>query len=57
MTEDIIRQEYEELKQSGMFWEFFPELSGVWERDQSPYTQFYIERERRKNGEMDQKAL
>jgi hypothetical protein len=52
--EEIIKSEYEQLKASGMFWEFFPELSGEWERDQSPYTKFYQERERRKNGEVDQ---
>lgn len=26
-------EEYKALKSSGMFWEFYPELSGVWEED------------------------
>ena len=28
-----MRQNYEKLLNSGMFWEFHPELSGEWEKD------------------------
>ena len=27
------REEYEQLLKSGMFWEFYPELSGEWKND------------------------
>jgi hypothetical protein len=28
------REDYEKLLESGMFWEFHPELVGVWEIDE-----------------------
>ena len=40
-----IEQEYKELLKSGMFWEFFPNLTGEWNRDESTFTKFYEERE------------
>ena len=27
------KEDYEKLLASGMFWEFFPELTGEWEKD------------------------
>lgn len=29
----VLRQNYEKLLSSGMFWEFYPELSGEWKKD------------------------
>lgn len=31
-----MKKEYEQLLASGMFWEFYPELTGEWEKDE-PY--------------------
>jgi hypothetical protein len=56
MKDTIIKTEYEALKKSGMFWEFFPELSGEWEVDRTPFTEFYERREERRTGEVDQEA-
>jgi len=38
------------LKQSGMFWEFHPELSGEWEKDKDAFIAFSkkLEKTRRK---------
>lgn len=33
-----IKQEYDKLLASGMFWEFYPELSGEWVKDQEEFT-------------------
>ncbi len=35
-----VQQEYNLLLQSGMFWEFFPEFTGNWEKDQEEFTKF-----------------
>jgi hypothetical protein len=56
MKDTVIKKEYEALKQSGMFWEFFPELSGEWEVDRTPFTEFYESREERRAGEVAQEA-
>lgn len=39
-----IQEEYKELLKSGMFWEFFPELSGDWSKDEIVFTRFYNRR-------------
>lgn len=33
-----IKQEYDSLLASGMFWEFYPELTGEWVKDQEEFT-------------------
>lgn len=43
-----IKSEYEQMIQSGMFYEFFPEYSGNWDKDKSQFTQFYKKREKNK---------
>ena len=42
---DIVYKEYSELLKSGMFFEFFPLLSGEWDKDEKKFTKFYKERE------------
>lgn len=32
------KEEHHKLVLSGMFWEFFPELSGEWEKDKDSFT-------------------
>jgi len=31
------KTEYDQLLSSGMFWEFYPELSGQWEADKKEF--------------------
>lgn len=46
--EKIILDEYFKLLKSGMFWEFFPNLSGEYLRDKEFFTTFITERENNK---------
>ena len=32
-----IKDEYDLLLKSGMFWEFYPDLTGDWEKDKSKF--------------------
>lgn len=34
-----IEEEYQLLLQSGLFWSWFPELTGDWERDKEAFTE------------------
>ena len=40
-----IKEEYDQLLTSGMFWEFFPEFTGEWSKDELAFTEFYNKRE------------
>lgn len=40
-----IKNEYYELLESGMFWEFFPEYTGKWSEDESKFILFYLDRQ------------
>lgn len=40
--------EYKELLKSGMFYEFFPQMSGEWEKDKMQFVEFIIDRETKK---------
>jgi len=31
------KSEYQQLLKSGMFWEFYPELSGEWTKDKNEF--------------------
>lgn len=42
-----IRKSYDTLLKSGMFWEFYPELSGVWEEDKEFWEEEYLEQQNR----------
>lgn len=42
-----IRDEYDGLLKSGMFWEFFPELTGSWKEDEDSFTGFIGDRNAR----------
>ena len=42
---DEIEVEYQEIKSSGMFWVYFPELSGNWVADKEEFTDFWWRRE------------
>lgn len=46
--EKTILDEYYSLVKSGMFWEFFPNLSGEYLRDKELFTTFITERENSK---------
>ena len=47
--EDIYNS-YKKLLNSGMFWELYPQLSGVWEEDKDYwYEEYHIQMERIKN--------
>lgn len=35
--------EYKELLASGMFWEFYPELTGDWSRDEEQWVEIHKE--------------
>lgn len=37
LLESKYEPEHEQLKESGMFWEFYPELSGDWEKDKDSF--------------------
>lgn len=43
--EDLARSEYYELLKSGMFFKFFPNLSGNYLQDEKEFTKFVTERE------------
>jgi hypothetical protein len=36
-----MRSQYEDLLKSGMFWEFYPELSGQWVKDKFAWKKIY----------------
>ena len=40
-----IETEYTELKDTGMFYEVFPEFTGTWSEDKEEFTKFYNQRE------------
>ena len=42
----LVPNEYWSLQRSGMFWEFFPEMTGILDNDKKEFTKFYIERGR-----------
>lgn len=46
--EDLTYKEYFYLLKSGMFWEFFPNLSGEYSQDKGFFTSFVTERENNK---------
>ena len=46
--EDLARDEYYKLYNSGMFWEFFPNLSGDYLQDKTTFLNFIAERENKK---------
>ena len=50
---DKAKKEYEALLDTGMFWEFFPDYSGEWEKDNDKFLKFYKNREKfNKNAEV-----
>ena len=46
--EDLALDEYYKLYNSGMFWEFFPNLSGIYLQDKEFFLNFIAERENKK---------
>lgn len=36
-----MKEEYFRLLKSGMFWEFYPQLSGEWEKDKKEWKKIY----------------
>lgn len=47
--EELALDEHYKLKESGMFWEFFPNLSGKWLQDKEFFINFVAERESKKD--------
>lgn len=39
-----IKSEYIALLASGMFWEFFPHLTGIWNDDKDMFIEYYIKK-------------
>lgn len=37
-----MKEEYDELLKSGMFWVFFPNLSGNWVDDMPEFIEYYV---------------
>lgn len=46
--EDLAWWEYNKILKSGMFWEFFPNLSGSYKEDEEAFYKFILERENNK---------
>lgn len=42
-TEEILKESYNNVLNSGMFWEFHPELSGEYEKDRMQYIDYQID--------------
>lgn len=38
---ELAKKEYDKLLRSGFFWEFHPELSGEWEKDELEWNRIY----------------
>ena len=45
-----MKQEYESLLKSGMFWEFYPELTGEWDKDKIQWKKIYNQLKKSRNG-------
>lgn len=39
---DDWKKQYDKLLDSGMFWEFHPELTGTWEDDKEEFIKHYL---------------
>lgn len=46
--EDLAFDEYPKLLKSVIFWEFFPNLTGIWQKDKEYFINFVAERENKK---------
>jgi hypothetical protein len=44
-----IKEDYEKMVLSGMFWEFYPELTGQWEQDKDVWMEMVERREVKNN--------
>ena len=40
--EYTIKQNYDYILKSGLFWEWFPELTGNWDEDMLYFIEYYI---------------
>lgn len=50
ILESKIKDSYDRLLKSGMFWEFYPQLTGEWEEDKDFwYEEYHEQMERMKN--------
>jgi len=43
VTIDKVKQAYKKAKDTGMFWEFHPEMTGEWQKDKDDYIEFVEE--------------
>jgi hypothetical protein len=37
-----MKEEYDQLLKSGMFWVFFPTLTGTWSKDMAHFIEYYV---------------
>lgn len=37
-----MKEEYDQLLKSGMFWVFFPDMTGYWVEDEPDFIEFYV---------------
>lgn len=46
---NTLRQEYDKLLASGMFWEFYPYLTGTWKNDKYAFRKLNKEQEAKRS--------
>lgn len=44
-----MKKEYESLLKSGMFWEFYPELTGQWDKDKNQWRKIWRQLHKSRN--------
>lgn len=49
--ENKMKETYDKVLKSGMFWEWYPQLTGVWEEDKEFWEEEYLEQQNRFNNE------
>jgi hypothetical protein len=51
LTENDIKKPYDMFLKSGMFWKFYPQLTGNWEEDKAFWEEEYLEQRKRFDNE------
>ena len=52
-----IKKAYFNILYSGMFWEFFPELTGEWDNDKNKWTDIYNKINSKENNEKEKDTM
>lgn len=45
-----MKEEYFSLRKSGMFWEFYPQLTGEWDKDKSAWRKIWNQLKKWRSG-------